>query len=125
MKFDNTIVIKPKNNKDQVKLANESEKSNNFIKLNNESEKSEKIGFKNHSDKITSEERNSHSDINELIEIDENLLKEFFISLISGLYQMHNLNLAHCDIKPQNIMLKQGQAKLADFGSVAQCDHED
>jgi len=32
---------------------------------------------------------------------------------------MHRLNLAHCDIKPQNIMLKNGQAKLTDFGSVA------
>jgi len=38
---------------------------------------------------------------------------------------MHRLNMAHCDIKPQNIMLKNGKAKLTDFGSVAYCNSED
>lgn len=34
---------------------------------------------------------------------------------------MHNNNLAHCDIKPQNILVKDGRAKITDFGSVAYC----
>lgn len=37
------------------------------------------------------------------------------------MFYLHNLNLAHCDIKPQNILVQNGRAKLTDFGSVAFC----
>lgn len=32
---------------------------------------------------------------------------------------MHKLHLAHCDLKPQNILLRNDIAKIADFGSLA------
>jgi len=40
-----------------------------------------------------------------------------------GMFYLHNLGLAHCDIKPQNILLSlEGIAKIADFGCLARCN---
>lgn len=35
-----------------------------------------------------------------------------------GLAKLHELGYAHCDVKPKNILIHDGVAKLADFGSV-------
>ena len=38
--------------------------------------------------------------------------------LLNGLYYLHNNNIIHCDIKPQNLMINQNNIlKIIDFGS--------
>jgi len=52
-------------------------------------------------------------------EIDEIKLKNHFNCIIKGIKYIHNLCLAHCDLKPQNILIQNDIAKIADFGSLA------
>lgn len=45
------------------------------------------------------------------------LIKSYMFQLLSAVEHCHNNNLAHLDIKPENILLnEQGHLKLADFG---------
>eukprot|EP00801_Mesodinium_rubrum_P001494 Mrub_01494.p1 GENE.Mrub_01494~~Mrub_01494.p1 ORF type:complete len:713 (+),score=135.63 Mrub_01494:197-2140(+) len=53
--------------------------------------------------------------------VNECKLKSLYSDIINGIFYLHNKNLAHCDIKPQNILVKDGKAKVTDFGSVAFC----
>jgi len=50
--------------------------------------------------------------------LDEQLSRTFFKQIVAGVEAMHKENLAHRDIKPQNVLLTSDfQIKIADFGS--------
>lgn len=40
-----------------------------------------------------------------------------YYEVISGLTALHNINLVHCDIKPENILYHKSHIKICDFGS--------
>jgi serine/threonine protein kinase len=40
----------------------------------------------------------------------------FLVDILLGLEYMHSMGLVHCDIKPHNIIVVNGVAKIADFG---------
>jgi serine/threonine protein kinase len=44
------------------------------------------------------------------------LLLQWMAEIVSGLICLHSKGLIHGDLKPSNILLQQGQAKLCDFG---------
>lgn len=50
--------------------------------------------------------------------MEEHLVRFYLQQLASAVYYLHECGLAHCDIKPQNILLDANyNAKLADFGT--------
>jgi len=50
--------------------------------------------------------------------LDEKVCRTFFRQIVNGLEALHNKNIAHRDIKPQNILMtKNFECKLADIGS--------
>ncbi|MDR2777243.1 MAG: protein kinase [Rickettsiales bacterium] len=56
---------------------------------------------------------------------DRELLEKNLISIISALGILHNKNIIHGDIKPENILFNGGGlAKLADFGLAMECDSD-
>ena len=53
--------------------------------------------------------------------IDEPALLYIFKKIIKILMSLHANGIAHCDIKPENIMITgQGEVKLIDFGFAAE-----
>lgn len=46
-------------------------------------------------------------------------VSDFTLHMISGLKYMHDLKMVHFDIKPPNILVASGVAKLGDFGLTA------
>lgn len=50
------------------------------------------------------------------IGLDGLTVESFFVDLIEGICFLHNEGIYHCDLKPENIMLKSGQLKICDFG---------
>jgi serine/threonine protein kinase len=48
--------------------------------------------------------------------IKEETCKSYFFQICSAVKHMHDLNLVHLDLKPDNILLKDSTVKLADFG---------
>jgi serine/threonine protein kinase len=47
--------------------------------------------------------------------IKEILLKQIFYQIVIGLIELHRLNIAHCDIKPDNIIISNGIVKIIDY----------
>ena len=49
---------------------------------------------------------------------DEKLIKKWILDIASGIKFLHDNDICHCDVKPDNILIdKDGHCKLADFGS--------
>ncbi|XP_020705164.1 mitogen-activated protein kinase kinase kinase 18-like [Dendrobium catenatum] len=46
----------------------------------------------------------------------EQTLRRHLRSILLGLRHIHSIGYVHCDIKPQNILIVDGEAKIADFG---------
>ena len=50
-------------------------------------------------------------------------IKEFVLGLLDSVKSLHKLRIAHCDIKPANIMRKKdGTIVLSDFGTAHKFD---
>lgn len=53
--------------------------------------------------------------------VDEQFLRDVFINLLDGLYEVHVNHLLHLDIKPANVYLREDQSPvLLDFGAARQ-----
>jgi serine/threonine protein kinase len=52
----------------------------------------------------------------EKIKIGDNIKKSWALCLLEGIRILHKAGIAHCDIKPLNIMVKGAQLKIIDFG---------
>ena len=48
--------------------------------------------------------------------IPEDELKPIIKNILNGIYFLHQNNIVHNDVKPQNILIKDNQPKLCDFG---------
>ncbi|XP_020576036.1 mitogen-activated protein kinase kinase kinase 3-like [Phalaenopsis equestris] len=46
----------------------------------------------------------------------EPTIRRYVRSILFGLRHIHNMGYVHCDIKPDNILIVDGEAKIADFG---------
>jgi serine/threonine protein kinase len=57
-----------------------------------------------------------HYIFSEKIKINDNIKKIWAMSLLEGIRILHNAGIAHCDIKPLNIMVRGAQLKIIDFG---------
>ena len=58
--------------------------------------------------------------------LNENLLKSIIHQLAFGINYIHNCQILHCDIKPQNVLVnKDFIIKLADFGQAMHCEAND
>lgn len=58
--------------------------------------------------------------LNRFKSIPEDILVKFAIQILHSLMFLHGNKIVHCDIKPENIMLKEAHKtglKLIDFGS--------
>ena len=57
---------------------------------------------------------------------DEKLIKSWILDIAKGIKFLHQNNIAHCDIKSDNIVLgKDGHCKLADFGNSLRINDKD
>jgi len=57
---------------------------------------------------------------------DEKLIKSWILDIAKGIKFLHDNNIAHCDIKSDNIVLgKDGHCKLADFGNSLRINEDD
>ncbi|KAL3636563.1 hypothetical protein CASFOL_018862 [Castilleja foliolosa] len=55
--------------------------------------------------------------------IPESIVSRYTNSILTALVHIHNLGYVHCDVKPPNMLLFQGDnAKLADFGTCTSID---
>ena len=45
-----------------------------------------------------------------------NKVVDYSIHMVSGLSYMHMMKFLHLDIKPQNVLVADGKAKIGDFG---------
>ena len=54
-----------------------------------------------------------------LMPLPQSILKNYTEQILKGIQYFHSLNILHCDLKPENIMLNDDQSKLRiiDFGS--------
>ena len=60
-----------------------------------------------------------------LMDVPQNEMKSKFAELVSAVEYMHSNRVAHCDIKPQNIMIhSDGHIRLTDFGNASRIDEE-
>jgi serine/threonine protein kinase len=50
------------------------------------------------------------------IQVQECLLKDILKQALTGLMCMHQHNMVHLDIKPENLLMKDKDLKLADLG---------
>ncbi|KAI3457336.1 hypothetical protein Pfo_013999 [Paulownia fortunei] len=54
--------------------------------------------------------------------LDESMISYYACRILKGLEYLHSRGLVHCDIKGSNILLSQGEAKIADFGCAKAAD---
>lgn len=47
--------------------------------------------------------------------IKESVLKQIFYQIVLGIAELHRLNIVHCDIKPDNIIIHNGIVKIIDY----------
>lgn len=55
---------------------------------------------------------------------DENLLTKYMKMLLDVLVYLHKINIIHCDIKPENILLTHNDIRLCDFGFAIQTENK-
>ncbi|KAI9303283.1 kinase-like domain-containing protein [Cunninghamella echinulata] len=69
---------------------------------------------------------NSNSDNNQVSSFDESLYHSIFVQLVNTLEYVHEKNIIHGDIKPENILItKEKKIKLIDFGSAIQFNNDE
>ncbi|GFP79561.1 mitogen-activated protein kinase kinase kinase anp1 [Phtheirospermum japonicum] len=54
--------------------------------------------------------------------LDESMISHYVCGIVKGLEYLHSRGIVHCDIKGSNILLSQGEAKIADFGCAKAAD---
>lgn len=54
--------------------------------------------------------------------LDESVISYYTCGIVKGLEYLHSRGIVHCDIKGSNILLSQGDAKIADFGCAKAAD---
>lgn len=54
---------------------------------------------------------------------DESFVLKVLFQVLQGLKYLHRAQILHRDIKPLNILMRQGDCMLADFGVARQLEH--
>ncbi|KAL3652639.1 hypothetical protein CASFOL_002320 [Castilleja foliolosa] len=54
--------------------------------------------------------------------LDESTISRYTYGIVKGLEYLHSRGIVHCDIKLNNVLLSQGEAKIADFGCAKAAD---
>ncbi len=53
------------------------------------------------------------------------LIDHYLLQITAGLVHLHSRGIVHCDLKPQNILVKRLSIKIGDFGSANSCEDDE